>query len=110
MRAAEEIGRGRTVDVAGRDSPDEFGRLAMAVDAMGKRVARRVETLRRLHQFSRSAYRMTDVHEVVARSTQAIAGFTNAERVWFYLYDRNTNRLEAALPAWNLTEEHRVAG
>ena len=105
MRAAEEIGRGRTVDVAGRDSPDEFGRLAMAIDAMGKRVARRVETLRRLHQFSRSAYRMTDIQEVVARSTQAIAGFTNAERVWFFLYDRNTNRLEATLPAWNLTED-----
>lgn len=107
VRAAEEIGRGRTVDVdvAGRGSPDEIGRLAMAIDTMGKRVARRVETLRRLHQFSRSAYRMTDLHEVVARSTQAIAGFTNAERVWFYLYDRNTNRLEATLPAWNLTED-----
>lgn len=105
VRAAEEIGRGRTVEVAGQDSPDEIGRLALALDTMGKRVARRVETLRRLHQFSRSAYRMTDLHEVVARSTQAIAGFTNAERVWFYLYDRNTNRLEAVLPAWNLTED-----
>jgi len=68
-------------------------------------VARRVETLRRLHLFSRSAYRMTDAKEVIARATQAIAGFTQAERVWFYLHDRNTNRLEAALPAWNLTEE-----
>ncbi len=72
---------------------------------MGKRVSRRVETLRRLHQFSRSAYRMTDVREVLARSAQAIAAFTNAERVFFYLYDRNTHRLEAALPAFNLTEE-----
>ena len=31
---------------------------------------------------------MTDLKEVLARSTQAIAAFTNAERVWFYLYDR----------------------
>jgi signal transduction histidine kinase len=48
---------------------------------------------------------MTDVREVLARSAQAIAAFTNAERVFFYLYDRNTHRLEAALPAFNLTEE-----
>lgn len=105
VRAAEEIGRGRSVEVAGQASGDELGRLASAIDTMGKRVARRVETLRRLHQFSRSAYRMTDFTEVLARSTQAIAGFTNAERVFFHLYDPNTNRLEAALPAWNLTEE-----
>ena len=103
--AAEEIGRGRAVNLAARRPDDELGRLAAAIDAMGKRVARRVETLRRLHLFSRSAYRMTDAREVIARATQAIAGFTQAERVWFYLHDRNTNRLEAALPAWNLTEE-----
>jgi signal transduction histidine kinase/PAS domain-containing protein/HAMP domain-containing protein len=105
VRAAEDIGRGRPVEVAGGEKTDELGRLAAAVDTMGRRVARRVETLKRLHQFSRSAYRMTDVKEVLARSAQAIASFTNAERVWFYLYDRNTNRLEAALPAFNLTEE-----
>ncbi len=103
--AAEEIGRGRSVDVGGRDKSDELGRLAAAIDTMGHRVERRVETLRRLHQFSRSAYRMTDVKEVLARSAQAIAAFTNAERVWFYLYDRNTHRLEATVPAFNLTEE-----
>jgi len=105
VRAAEEIGRGRPVEVGGRGSADEIGRLAAAIDAMGKRVARRVETLRRLHQFSRAAYRMTDEREVLARATQAIAAFTNAERVWFHLFDRNTNRLEAAVPAWNLTED-----
>ena len=98
VRAAEEIGRGRSYAIAARASGDEVGRLASAIDTMGKRVERRVETLRRLHQFSRSAYRMTDFKEVLGRSTQAIAAFTNAERVWFHLYDRNTNRLEAALP------------
>ena len=103
--AAEEIGRGRAVELSARRPDDELGRLAAALDLMAKRVARRVETLRRLHLFSRSAYRMTDAKEVIARATQAIAGFTQAERVWFYLHDRNTNRLEAALPAWNLTEE-----
>ncbi len=105
VRAAEEIGRGRQFEIAGKSSGDEVGRLAAAIDTMGKRVERRVETLRLLHQFSRSAYRMTDVREVLARSTQAIAAFTNAERVWFHFYDRNTNRLEAALPAWNLPED-----
>lgn len=105
VRAAEEIGKGRPVEVAGKRSSDELGRLAASIDTMGKRVERRVETLRRLHDFSRSAYRMTDLQEVLARATQAIAGFTRAERVWFYLYDSNTNRLEAQLPAWNLTEE-----
>ena len=103
--AAEEIGRGRAVDLAARRSDDELGRLAAALDGMARRVARRVETLHRLHVFSRSAYRMTDAREVIARATQAIAGFTQAERVWFYLHDRNTNRLEATLPAWNLTED-----
>jgi signal transduction histidine kinase len=93
------------VEVAGKGSADELGRLAAAIDTMGKRVERRVETLRRLHDFSRSAYRMTDLQEVLARATQAIAGFTGAERVWFYLYDANANRLEARLPAWNVTAE-----
>jgi signal transduction histidine kinase/HAMP domain-containing protein len=105
VRAAEDIGRGRPVALGGRASADEIGRLAVAIEAMSQRVSRRVETLRRLHQFSRSAYRMTDVREVLGRSTQAIASFTGAERVWFSLYDRNTNRLEAALPAWNVPEE-----
>ena len=105
VRAAEEIGRGRSYAIAARASGDEVGRLSSAIDTMGKRVERRVETLRRLHQFSRSAYRMTDFKEVLGRSTQAIAAFTNAERVWFHLYDRNTNRLEAALPAWNVPAE-----
>jgi signal transduction histidine kinase len=68
-------------------------------------VSRRVETLRRLHQFSRTAYRMTDPAEVMARATHAIAAFTGAERVAFLLFDRNTNRLEARLPAWNLPAE-----
>ena len=105
VRAAEEIGRGRSYAIPPRASGDEVGRLSSAIDTMGRRVERRVETLRRLHQFSRSAYRMTDLKEVLGRSTQAIAAFTNAERVWFHLYDANTNRLEAALPAWNVTEE-----
>jgi signal transduction histidine kinase/HAMP domain-containing protein len=105
VRAAEDIGRGLPVKVPGGEKADELGRLAAALDVMGKRVSRRVETLRRLHQFSRTAYRMTDVREVLARSTQAIAAFTNAERVFFYLYDRNTHRLEAAVPAFNLTED-----
>jgi signal transduction histidine kinase/HAMP domain-containing protein len=105
VRAAEDIGRGKSVAVAGREDPDELGRLAAALDTMAQRVDRRVETLRRLHQFSRSAYRMTDFKEVLARSAQAIAGFTDAERVFVLLYDHNTNRLEAALPAWNLTED-----
>ena len=105
VRAAEDIGRGRPAEVTGVENVDELGRLAAAIDTMGQRVSRRVETLRRLHQFSRSAYRMTDIKEVLARSAQAIAAFTNAERVFFFLYDRNTHRLEAAIPAFNLTEE-----
>ncbi len=106
VKAAEDIGRGRAVEIRGKEASDELGRLASAVDTMSQRVDRRVETLRRLHQFSRSAYRMTDFKEVLARSAQAIAGFTDAESVYVLLFDRNTNRLEAVLPAWNLTEEH----
>jgi signal transduction histidine kinase/HAMP domain-containing protein len=105
VKAAEDIGRGKAVEIRGKEASDELGRLAAAVDTMSQRVDRRVETLRRLHQFSRSAYRMTDFKEVLARSAQAIAGFTGAERVYVLLYDRNTNRLEAVVPAWNLTEE-----
>ncbi|MGE5412773.1 MAG: ATP-binding protein [Syntrophomonadaceae bacterium] len=105
VRVAEDIGRGRRVEVAGREGRDELGRLAAALDAMSQRVSRRVETLRRLHQFSRTAYRATDAGEVIARATHAIAAFTGAERVGFLLFDRNTNRLEATLPAWNLTAE-----
>jgi signal transduction histidine kinase/HAMP domain-containing protein len=104
VHAAEEVGRGRPVELS-PEAPDEIGRLSAAIGAMSQRVTRRVETLRRLHAFSRSAYRMTDVKEVLGRSTQAIAAFTGAERVWFHLYDRNTNRLEAAQPSWNVSEE-----
>lgn len=105
VSAAEQIGRGRPVQAAGERSEDELGRLGAAIDVMGRRVERRVETLRRLHDFSRSAYRMTDPQEVLGRATQAVAGFTGAERVWFYFFDANANHLEAQLPAWNVPSE-----
>jgi len=105
VAAAEEIGEGRPVQLAGPRSPDELGRLAAAIDRMGKRVARRVETQRRLHHLSRAGYRTTDVKEILARSSEAIGAFTRAETVLFLLYDPNTNRLEGAWPGWNLSEE-----
>ncbi|HZI65460.1 MAG TPA: cache and HAMP domain-containing protein, partial [Thermoanaerobaculia bacterium] len=56
LRAAEAIGDGRAVHVKGTKAPDELGRLAAALDRMGRRVARRVETLRRLHHLSRAGF------------------------------------------------------
>jgi signal transduction histidine kinase/HAMP domain-containing protein len=105
VAAAEAIGEGRPVQLAGPRSADELGRLAVAIDRMGKRVARRVETLRRLHHLSRSGYRTTDMKEILARSSEAIGAFTRAETVLFLLYDPNTNRLEGAWPGWNVSEE-----
>ena len=89
----------------GRPGPDELGRLAAAIGRMGRRVERRVETLRRLHSLFRASYQTTDLREVLSRASEAIAAFTRAERVWFFLYDPDTNRLEAAWPGWNVTEE-----
>ena len=105
LRAAEAIGEGRAVQVAGTKSTDEFGRLSAAVDRMGKKVARRVETLRRLHQLSRAGFRTTDLKEILARSSEAMGAFTRAETVVFLLHDPNTNRLEATWPGWNLSED-----
>jgi signal transduction histidine kinase len=105
VRAAEAIGEGRAVHVGGSSSTDEVGRLSAAIERMGKRVARRVETLRRLHHLSRAGYRTTDRNEILARSSEAISAFTRAEAVMFLLHDPNTNRLEAAWPGWNLSEE-----
>jgi signal transduction histidine kinase/HAMP domain-containing protein len=103
--AAEHIGQGRSAEIGAGKSRDELGRLAAAIDRMGKRVERRVETLRRLHSLLRTAYRVTDLQEILARASEAIAAFTRAERVWFYLHDPDTNRLEAAWPGWNVSEE-----
>ncbi len=105
VHAAEEIGRGRSVEVQGGNSHDELGRLAAAIDRMGRRVERRVETLRRLHSLFRASYQATDLGEVLTRASEAIAAFTRAERVWFYLYDRDSNRLEAMWPGWNVSQE-----
>ena len=105
VAAAEEIGEGRPVQLARPSSRDEVGRLAIAIDRMGKRVARRVETLRRLHHLSRAGYGTTDVKEILARSSEAIGAFTRAETVLFLLYDPNTNRLEGAWPGWNVSED-----
>ncbi|MEO8431935.1 MAG: GAF domain-containing protein, partial [Acidobacteriota bacterium] len=105
VHAAEEIGRGRAVEVAGGQAPDELGRLAAAIGRMGRRVERRVETLRRLHSLFRASYQSTDMREVLSRASEAIAAFTRAERVWLYLYDADTNRLEAQYPGWNVPEE-----
>lgn len=104
VHAAEEIGRGLGVEISGDSTGDELGRLAAAIDHMGKRVERRVETLRRLHSLFRAAYRTTDLEEVLACASEAIAAFTRAERVWFFLHDPDTNRLEAGWPGWNVTE------
>jgi signal transduction histidine kinase/HAMP domain-containing protein len=105
VMAAEAIGEGRAVRVARSKSPDELGRLSAAIDRMGKRVERRVETLRRLHHLSRAGYRTTDLKEILARSSEAISAFTRAESVVFLLHDPNTNRLEAAWPGWNISAE-----
>jgi signal transduction histidine kinase len=105
MRAAERIGSGREVAVGDQDSADEIGRLAAAIDRMGRRVERRVETLHRLHGLLRAAHPTANLAEVQARASEAIAAFTGAERVWFFFHDPDTNRLEAAWPGWNLTEE-----
>ncbi|MGH9317835.1 MAG: ATP-binding protein [Thermoanaerobaculia bacterium] len=105
VQAAEQIGQGRAVELSQGARQDELGRLAAAIDRMGKRVERRVETLRRLHSLLRTSYAVTDFREILARSSEAIAAFTRAERVYFLLYDPNTNRLEAAWPGWNVTEE-----
>jgi signal transduction histidine kinase/HAMP domain-containing protein len=105
MRAAEEMGRGREVEVAGQEGRDELGRLAEAIDRMGRRVERRVETLHRLHGVLRAAHPTADLAEVQARACQAIAAFTGAERVWFFFHDPDTNRLEAAWPGWNVPQD-----
>jgi signal transduction histidine kinase len=105
VKAAEEIGRGQEVEVGGRDSGDEVGRLAAAIDRMGRRVERRVETLHRLHGLLRAAHPTANLAEVQARACEAIASFTGAERVWFFFHDPDTNRLEAAWPGWNLPQE-----
>jgi signal transduction histidine kinase/HAMP domain-containing protein len=103
--AAEEMGRGRQVEVSGRDAEDEVGRLAAAIDRLGRRVERRVETLHALHALLRSAQPTADLAEVQARASEAIASFTGAERVWFFFHDPDANRLEAAWPGWNLPQE-----
>jgi signal transduction histidine kinase len=105
LRAAEAIGAGRAVLVKGAKSHDELGRLAAALDRMGRRVGRRVETLRRLHHLSRAGFRTTDVKEILARSSEGMGAFTRAETVMFLLHDSNTNRLEGAWPGWNVSEE-----
>lgn len=106
VRAAEEIGRGRPVAALTRPpGEDELGRLAIALDRTGRRVERRVETLRRLHSLLRQEFRAAAIPEIIARSAESIAAFTRAERVWFLLHDSNTNRLQAAWPGWNLTED-----
>jgi signal transduction histidine kinase len=109
VRAAEAIGDGRAVQIAGAKSRDELGRLSAAIERMGRRVARRVETLRRLHHLSRAGYRTTEVKEILARSSEAIGAFTRAETVLFLLHDPNNNRLEAAWPGWNISEEAAAA-
>ena len=105
VRAAEDIGEGRAVELAASRSPDELGRLGTALDRMGKRVERRVETLRRLHTLLRTTYRTTDLREVLARCAEASAAFTRAERVIFFLHNPDANRLEAAWPGWNIAAE-----
>ncbi|HVE65926.1 MAG TPA: ATP-binding protein, partial [Thermoanaerobaculia bacterium] len=105
LRAADAIGEGRIVHVKGTKAPDELGRLAAALDRMGRRVARRVETLRRLHHLSRAGFRTTDLKEILARASEGIGAFTRAETVIFLLHDPNTNRLEGAWPGWNVSDE-----
>jgi signal transduction histidine kinase len=105
LRAAEEIGQGRPVALPEPRVHDELGRLAIALNRAGRRVERRVETLRRLHSLLRQEYHGADLPEILARSAEAIAAFTRAERVWFFLHDPQSNRLQAAWPAWNLGED-----
>ncbi len=72
--AAEAMGRGREVEVAGQEGRDELGRLAAAIDRMGRRVERRVETLHRLHGLLRAAHPTADLQEVQSRATPGDRG------------------------------------
>ncbi len=105
VRAAEEIGQGRPVSFSRPPGKDELGRLAVALNRTGHRVERRVETLRRLHLLLRQEFRAAPLPEILARSSEAIAAFTRAERVWFFLHDPNMNRLQAAWPGWNINDD-----
>jgi signal transduction histidine kinase/HAMP domain-containing protein len=105
VRAAEEIGQGRPVSRLRPPGQDELGRLAVALDRTGHRVERRVETLRRLHLLLRQEFSAAPLPEILARSSEAIAAFTRAEKVWFFLHDLNMNRLQAAWPGWNISED-----
>jgi signal transduction histidine kinase/HAMP domain-containing protein len=105
VQAAEEIGQGRPVALSQPVKHDELGRLAIALNRAGLRVERRVETLRRLHALLRQEYQAAELAEILARSTEAIAAFTRAERVLFFLHDPQSNRLQAAWPAWNVSAE-----
>ena len=105
LRAAEEIGQGRPLALPEPKVHDELGRLAVALNRAGRRVDRRVETLRRLHSLLRQEYHGADLPEILARSAEAIAAFTRAERVWFFLHEPQSDRLQAAWPAWNLGED-----
>jgi signal transduction histidine kinase/HAMP domain-containing protein len=104
VRAAEEMTEGQEAAAMLPESRDELGRLASSIDRMGRRVERRVETLHRLHALLRAAQPTADLEEVQERASEAIAGFTGAERVFFFFHDPNTNRLEAAWPGWNLPQ------
>ncbi len=105
VRAAEKIGQGRPGSFSRPPGEDELGRLAVALNRTGHRVERRVETLRRLHLLLRQEFRAAPLPEILARSSEAIAAFTRAERVWFFLHEPNMNRLQAAWPGWNLSED-----
>ncbi len=109
LRAAEEISRGRKVPAVGRSAPDEIGRLAGVIEIIGRRSERRLATLRRLHLLLRASHPLTDLKPILAECSEAIADFTGAERVLFLLHDLATNRLQAAYPGWNISEE-RTAG
>src|SRR4029077_13750587 len=63
------------------------------------------ETPRPLPPPFRASYQTTDLVEVLSRATEAVAAFTRAERVWFFLHDPDTNRLEAAWPGWDVSQE-----
>ena len=109
LRAALEISRGRKVPAAGRPASDEIGRLAGLFETMGHRAERRVETLRRLHLLFRASHPLTDLKPVLAECGEAIADFMCAERVIFLLHEPATNRLQAAWPGWNISEERAAA-
>ena len=103
---ADAIAAGETLPEASAvERRDEVGRLARAMERLARRVARRIATMKGMHDVAGTASLMARPAETYAGISSRIAELLGAKKSWIALWDAETRALVFSPPGHGIADE-----